>query len=533
MSAFICPIPTKKAAVFCEIEPIVGGLFGERPTDGLIVLQGASGAGKTFTGMGLTGAVTGLSRNAILEGDGILPRALKRIYQQVSGSSSSGGRRKISVRGIEVYNNKAYDLLKVGEVLNPQEEAVQSRWKGGVQQLRKDKDGSQSRQPLDIKQGKDGEDVIPELTAEFPPDFAAALGCAKKARSRAQVNRTRLNDKSSRGHVLFFLGVHDGNCSTVADIPLGDPVMVVCDLAGSERRRAALQNDSSSNASSRASEANHINRDISNLFAVWKLVNDGARFVSCRGRTLTRLLKRLFVRPEGSPGMNCTMIVCVNPAASEYNETQQVLTNLKNILSKVKSTVVQGPPISKRHKTNHRAGAGAGGGPVPAAATAGSLTLRTGSASVNGHLSAAEGVVAQAAGSNGQQGTGVAELRKQIERLLVDNVRLEEAMASIKEYHEMELSDQRARLAEEHEVELGETERLATQEGQAAAQELEVRQTAAPCEIPLRSYIDVSQTVCNSLRATAILQQCSVMPPSCFALGKRRSERVGLRGHCI
>lgn len=432
--------------MFREVEPAVAGLFKGR--EGVVLTYGATGSGKSHTiigsrlgseSKGSRGEGLGADGDGLVgEGDGILPRALECMYQRAqtdresSGEGGSSSSWAISVRAFEIYNNKLYDLLNKGV-----------------------KPGQQ----LFIQQGGDGKDVIQGFREEFPPNLAEALACIKSARARAQVNRTNLNENSSRSHVIFVLGVHrgggggggggSGTCKTKTASGASTSAstdLYVCDLAGPERQhRAALVDDSRGNSVLREVEAKEINLDITELFRRWKVVRDGAKSVIVRGRVLTRVLKSLFVRPSGADGVTCVMLVCLNPAESEYFETNKVLKNLL-ISSKVKAAVEERrrPPSVSSHKRLRTSPRSSG--------TSGGFASQIATASARGREGRKVNVeVGQASGPVEEQGL-VVQLREEIQRLL----------------------DEKARVADEHEFQLYEAEKRAREEEHGAMQDLEV-----------------------------------------------------------
>lgn len=428
--------------MFCEIEPAVTGLF--QGSSSIVLTYGATGSGKSYTIMGAgDDAVMGPGVEerqgpVLASGDGILPRALERMFRQVGRESStqsgldggggeSSGAAMISVRAVEIYNNRLFDLLR---------------------------EGVQPGRHLSIRRGDDGQDVIQGLSVDFPADLPSALECAKSARSRAQVNQTSLNDKSSRGHVIFMLGVHGSACNAATDLRPSDPVMYICDLAGPERQnRAALAEDASGSGSGDAElrkvEATHINTDTTALFRAWKLVRGGSRFVSYRARTLTRVLKGLFVRQKGAPGMNCVMMVCLNPAETEYKETNKVLKNSQISSSVLAAVVEEGPSMRKRQRTRNRAAEGGGGSSACQAMSASA----DGNGKGKGRLNGAGGVTRGSGPERGGEQRLVVELREEIKQLL----------------------DEKVRMQEEHADQLYEVEQRAVKESEQEQEEMEVR----------------------------------------------------------
>lgn len=329
-------------------KPLVEGMFAEVGKSGLVMAYGATNAGKTHTIVGAG------------DKDGLLPRALAAVYQRV-GEAHGGGcgvdeggalPPRVSLRVVEIYTNKAYDLLRDGP--------------------------DRRQQPLSFKQLQEGEDKIEGLSDHHPPDLAAALGLVRQARDRAQISATALNATSSRGHTVWMIELEGRDDARVAAAAGGssrvfprpaprNPKLWIVDLAGSERIHRSMSN---------CRETFNINSDISDLFRCFKQVEAGDQHVTYRTRTLTRMLKRMLVREAGSasPRMRCVMVISVNPAESEYGETEKVL---KNALISMKARVVEERPrvghgtesatyglnghlISKRLKSSHRESEGDG-----------------------------------------------------------------------------------------------------------------------------------------------------------------------------
>lgn len=218
----------------------------------------------------------------------------------------------------EIYNNKAYDLLRQGKV----------------------------RAKAVVLKERQGRDDLDGLSDHVPKDLEEAMGLVRQARAEACTSATALNPRSSRGHTFWMMelreasdedgrgeGGGDGRArkgrSERAPPPKTRRLWIV-DMAGSERIGRSRAN---------GQEASHINQDHSALFKCLQQAEGGTQRVSYRDRTLTRLLKGMFVRnaghggaaPRGAPPPLLppafVMLVNVNPAASEYSETQKVLQN--------------------------------------------------------------------------------------------------------------------------------------------------------------------------------------------------------------
>lgn len=417
---------------------------------------GASGSGKSHTLWG--------PRDVGVD-SGVIPRVLEDVFGRLrvggGGGDESGQPPCLSLRALEIYKDKAFDLLP--------------------------REGDKPRQVRVIQ--THNQVVYEGLEEHWPATSAEALDLTKKVRKRVRVRPTKLNSKSSRSHTVLMLRLHRESSSrnggrgssipsrghlrergsttapdTAAAAAAADgPVLYLVDLAGSERLGRS-QSDKV--------EALNINLDISDLFGKFKEMENGAGAVVCRTRTLTCVLKRMFVRPAATISSssssafrtNCVMIVAVNPAVKEYGETQKVLSN-SQLSSRVIPVEAPLPPsavraqfeygmnghLLKRQKTSHGGGAAVGGtregkykGVPTAAASAGRPVPR------DARVLETE------------------RMRERIEQLEVECARLQ---------------DEKDRLEEEHEAKLerveSETFRLAAEERHEAEQELEVRKNQA------------------------------------------------------
>lgn len=128
----------------------------------------------------------------------------------------------------------------------------------------------------------------------------------------------------------------------------------IVDLAGSERINRSMSHiNEVTHNDAMHNEATHINIDISTLFACFKQIEAGHHHISWRGRIITRLLKSMLVKKADSATlgvggggssaassvMRCVMIVNINPAATEYGETEKVLSNA---LISAKARLIEG-----------------------------------------------------------------------------------------------------------------------------------------------------------------------------------------------
>lgn len=286
----------------------MAGLFKAPSSNGLVVAYGATNAGKTHTVVGTPG------------NDGILQRTLADVFQRLKaapldcGPNVGGGAKlslRVNFRVMEIYGNKVYDLLR--------------------------HEGARV-ESLSIVNST-GE--VEGLSNHFPADLTEALKLVRQARSRSTITGTALNGQSSRGHTFWTIELQEDEGGVRADEVdssspkttrpvFCSPKLWLVDLAGSENMKRAESN---------AGEAANINMDISTLFKCLKQAQQSAQlFNSFRDRKLTQMLKPMLVRAarqsylSAAPCTSHVLLVNVNPAKSEYCETQKVLKN--TIISK-------------------------------------------------------------------------------------------------------------------------------------------------------------------------------------------------------
>ena len=246
----------------------MAGLFESPARSGTLIAYGATNAGKTHTIMGA------------YDNEGVLPLSLASLYRRMQETLCSEDGKgetpllRVSLRVVEVYKNKAYDLLR---------------------------DSADRHQALSFKQTAAGDEIV-GLSDHYPADLPAALDLVKRAQTRAPVAATALNAKSSRGHTIWMIELQQRSKEkdfSHAAVGVGGsrpaarrgaaqwPMLKIVDLAGSERIKRSL---------SHTNETMHINMDITKLFTCFNQVEAGSQLVSWRGRVITRLLKSMLVR---------------------------------------------------------------------------------------------------------------------------------------------------------------------------------------------------------------------------------------------
>ena len=290
-------------------KPVLGALDG---LNGTVFAYGQTGSGKTFT-------ITGGAERYVDRG--IVPRAVTRLFSEITKRANDGATYEVTVSYVEVYNDQAYDLLF---------DAVENEARSGVDDRARETTTKRGETP------KDTSDVLntrvlntrsPNLnpndsSSSFLPKVALledddgvihARGCsAHRAGSEEEalnllflgdVNRavaeTPMNLQSSRSHCVFTMLVErrEPGALTVRRGKLN-----LVDLAGSERI------GKSGVGGGALREAKHINLSLHALEKVVVALSDGDPHVPYRDSVMTMLLK-------DSLGGNCAtaMVATVSP----------------------------------------------------------------------------------------------------------------------------------------------------------------------------------------------------------------------------
>lgn len=140
---------------------------------------------------------------------------------------------------------------------------------------------------------------------------------------RRKIAHTALNTESSRSHSVFSIRVVQSPMDSDGEIPKNNQCVVsqlsLVDLAGSERTNRT------GTTGERLKEAGNINNSLMSLRTCLDILRENQKnktnkVVPYRDNKLTHLFKNYF---EGEG--HVSMIICVNPSADEYDETQHVL----------------------------------------------------------------------------------------------------------------------------------------------------------------------------------------------------------------
>ncbi|XP_059166584.1 carboxy-terminal kinesin 2-like [Physella acuta] len=254
---------TSQAEVFEEISQLV-----QSALDGYnvcIFAYGQTGSGKTFT---MEGSLNDESKL------GMIPRTVQQIFTTCNDLVKKGWSYVIQVSMLEIYNETIRDLLGKGK-----------------------------DEKLEIKlQGKGETDVfIPNLTIVEVKSEDKVMKLLMKASENRAVAETKCNERSSRSHSVFQLRL-TGTNSITGESCKG--MLNLVDLAGSERIK-----DSGSEGQ-RLTEAQAINKSLSNLGNVIMALGNKDKHIPYRNSKLTYLL-------QNSLGGNSKTLMFVNVSPKE------------------------------------------------------------------------------------------------------------------------------------------------------------------------------------------------------------------------
>ena len=256
--------------VFTELSQLV-----QSALDGYnvcVFAYGQTGSGKTFTMEG--------GQDTDQEQAGMIARTVRQIFETQERLEERGWKYRCQASYLEIYNEEIKDLLAMEKDLKYEIKSCDG--KGSdllVSNLR-----------------------IEEVTTES--QVASLRRRAAKVRAQA---RTLCNAHSSRSHAVFVLRL-DGNNEVSGEKCCGTLSMV--DLAGSERVKE------SGSEGIRLTEAQAINKSLSNLGNVIMALNQKSSHVPYRNSKLTHLLQNCL-----GGNSKTLMFVNISPREECFGET--------------------------------------------------------------------------------------------------------------------------------------------------------------------------------------------------------------------
>ena len=240
-----------------------------------IFAYGQTGSGKTYTLAGTE------------QEPGVAPRSMTHLFENLS--SMTHYTSVVTCYMVELYNDKLYDLLfKPSEI-------------GG------------DAPRLDIKKDPNGTVTVQGVTVTETPTLSDLEKVYIEGQSNRHVRATKMNDASSRSHLIFSIIVETTNNET-RQTSIGK--LSIVDLAGSERLAKTGVEDPIAIA-----EAQSINLSLTALGNVISALSSGKGHIPYRDNKLTMLM-------SDSLGGNAKTLMFVNISPSAYNtdETSNSLT---------------------------------------------------------------------------------------------------------------------------------------------------------------------------------------------------------------
>ena len=233
---------------------------------------GQTGSGKTHT---MSGSGNGSMR-------GIIPRAIEQVGSYKTALEAKGWEYQMEVSYIEIYNETIRDLLRSGS----------------------DEDAKH-----EIKRDLAGNTTVTDVivTAVDPNNKEQMDLIMEQAARNRSVEKTAMNDRSSRSHSVFTLHLRATN-PTEGSVLKGTLSLV--DLAGSERL------DRSGATGARMKETVAINKSLSSLVDVFAAISNKQQHVPFRNSKLTYLLQ-----PALSGDGKTLMLVNLSPTEESYFES--------------------------------------------------------------------------------------------------------------------------------------------------------------------------------------------------------------------
>ncbi|EGR32343.1 kinesin motor domain protein [Ichthyophthirius multifiliis] len=264
--------------------------------NGTIFAYGQTGSGKTYT---ISGSEQWVNR-------GIIPRVMSYVFDQIDQRQNQYEYR-VYVSYMEIYNEKAYNLLNEDHLITPIEQ-----WNKVIQKQKNKK----IKKQIEFKRDNQGNIHLNNISLHEIDDAKPGIDLLMMGNYIRKQAATPMNQNSSRSHCIFTLTFEvkhiESNTCFVSKLNL-------VDLAGSERTSKTNHDGVLLN------EAKYINLSLSYLEQVIVTLNEKKKnrlrqHIPYRQSILTTLLK-------DSLGGNCkTVMVCtVSMDMDNYEETLSAL----------------------------------------------------------------------------------------------------------------------------------------------------------------------------------------------------------------
>eukprot|EP00659_Diplonema_papillatum_P017222 gene17222-26443_t len=262
---------------------------------------GQTGSGKTYTVQGLPGAGLPSDMHHNTENEGLLPRLIGDLFRVMQGKMEDPNLNiKVTMSVVEIYNEKCRDLLPT--VAQPR----------GAEPVN-----------LDIKETIDKKIVVAGLAQHTVLGAERVLELLTIANKNRQVAETKMNEASSRSHIIAQLYIVQRYKDPSIDTKDVESLITVVDLAGSERQSKTEAQGT------QFTEAKHINHS---LLVLGKVLNSfstdrsgGKKHLPLRDSKLTRLLSESF-----GGNSKTWMLATASPSLYNWSESQSTLNYASN-----------------------------------------------------------------------------------------------------------------------------------------------------------------------------------------------------------
>lgn len=236
---------------------------------------------------------------------GVNYRAILELFNNIEQRKAQNFEYSLTASILEIYNDEVHDLL----------------------------DDAPHQKKMDVRQGPQGV-FVPDLTWETVGDAEGIIKLSESAKRNRTVVATKMNQESSRSHLILTVKLAGENKVTNESIRA---TLNLIDLAGSERiSKSEVQGQ-------QLKEAQNINKSLSYLGDVIAARMAKSGHVPFRNCKLTYLLQDAL-----SGDSKCLMFVCANPCPENAGESLCSLnfaSRVRNVeLGKAKKNVSKKKP---------------------------------------------------------------------------------------------------------------------------------------------------------------------------------------------
>ncbi|CAN6663939.1 hypothetical protein TRVA0_035S01134 [Trichomonascus vanleenenianus] len=264
---------TQQGQIFEQLgHPLLDHAF--KGFNNTLFAYGQTGSGKSHTIMGSA------------KDEGILPRTAKELFRRIEQEKGNGVRYRVEISYLEIYNEKARDLL------NPKNKTA-----------------------LKVREHPSLGPYAADLTKHIVGSYPEVQLLIKEGNKTRTVAATNMNASSSRSHAVFTILLTQSKEEMSLTTEKASRISII-DLAGSER--AAI----SGTSGMRLKEGSEINKSLTTL---GRVISSLARpkkkeVVAYRDSTLTWLLKDSL----GGNSMT-TVVATVSPSRKNADQTLSTL----------------------------------------------------------------------------------------------------------------------------------------------------------------------------------------------------------------